>query len=242
MVVTSAEVSVKALPHASVAVATTNTGIAGQLIVVGAGSTPITGAVISCTFIVCDAVDTLLHPSVAVHVLVTLYEPAHAPLVVRSAEVNVNALAHSSVAVATANTGVAGQLIVVGAGKVPITGATTSCTFMVCEAIDALPHASVAVHVLVTLYDPAHAPFVVTSAEVRVTTPPQASVAEAVAKTGVAGQLIVDGAGNEAMTGAVISCTTTNFVHTELHPLASVTVNVSVYDVLHPEEAIAVTD
>ncbi len=70
--------------------------------------------------------DTFPHPSVAVHVRVTLYEPAHAPLVVTSAEVNVNALAHASVAVATANTGVAGQLIVVGAGSDPITGAEIS--------------------------------------------------------------------------------------------------------------------
>ena len=108
--------------------------------------------------------------------------------------------------------------------------------------MDALPHASVAVHVLVTLYDPAQAPLVVTSVDVNVIAPPQASVAVAVAKTGVAGQLIVVGAGNAAITGAVISCTTTIFEHTELQPLASVTVRESVYEVLHPEEAITVTD
>ena len=45
--VTSAEVSVNVLAHASVAEATANTGVAGQLIVDGAGSEPITGAVIS---------------------------------------------------------------------------------------------------------------------------------------------------------------------------------------------------
>ena len=61
-----------ALPHASVAVATANTGVAGQLIVVGAGNVPITGAVISCTLIVCREVDEFPHPSVAVHVRVTL--------------------------------------------------------------------------------------------------------------------------------------------------------------------------
>ena len=75
---------------------------------------------------VCDVVDTFPHPSVAVHVLVTLYVPAQAPLVVTSAEINVNALAQSSVAVATANIGIAGQLIVVGAGRAPITGAEIS--------------------------------------------------------------------------------------------------------------------
>ena len=61
-----------ALPHASVAVATANTGVAGQSIVDVAGKGSITGAVISCTLMVCDAVDMLLHASVAVHVLVIL--------------------------------------------------------------------------------------------------------------------------------------------------------------------------
>ena len=100
---------------------------------------------------VCKAVDEVPHASVAVHVRVTLYDPVQAPLVVTSTEVNVNALPHASVAVATANTGVAGQLIVVGAGNAPITGAVTSCTLIVCKAVDVFPHASVAVHVLVTL-------------------------------------------------------------------------------------------
>mgnify|MGYP000997233351 CR=1 FL=1 len=67
----------KALPHASTAVAVANTGVAGQLITEGAGKAEITGAVISCTWIVCDAVELLLQPSVAVHILVTEYEPAH---------------------------------------------------------------------------------------------------------------------------------------------------------------------
>ena len=75
---------------------------------------------------VCDAVDVLLHASVAVQVLVTLYDPAHAPGVVTSAEVKVNALPQASIAVATAKTGVAGQSIVVGAGSAAITGAVTS--------------------------------------------------------------------------------------------------------------------
>jgi hypothetical protein len=61
--------------------------------------------------IVCEAVDELPHESVAVQVLVTEYEPAHEPLVVTSAEVNVKAEPQAS-AVATANTGVAGQSIV----------------------------------------------------------------------------------------------------------------------------------
>ena len=70
--VTSADVSVNVLPQASEAVATANTGVAGQLMVVGAGRDAITGAVISCTLIVCDAVETLLQASVVVQVLVIL--------------------------------------------------------------------------------------------------------------------------------------------------------------------------
>jgi uncharacterized protein with HEPN domain len=149
---------VKAEPQASVAVATANTGVAGQSIVEFAGKAAITGAVLSCTLIVCEAVDELPHESVAVQVLVIEYEPAHEPLVVTSAEVNVKAEPQASVAVATANTGVAGQSIVEFVGKAAITGAVLSCTLIVCEAVDELPHESVAVQVLVTEYEPAHEP------------------------------------------------------------------------------------
>jgi hypothetical protein len=72
---------------------------------------------------------------------------------------------------------------------------------------DIFPHPSVAVHVLVTLYDPAHAPFVVTSLDVKVNALPQASIAEAIANTGTAGQLMVDIEGNGAITGASVSIT-----------------------------------
>jgi hypothetical protein len=83
--------------------------------------------------------------------------------VVTSAKVIVNKLPQASVAVGVANTGVAGQLIVDGPGKADITGAVTSCTVIVCEAVDVFPQASRAVQVLVTLYEPAQAPGVVTS-------------------------------------------------------------------------------
>jgi hypothetical protein len=68
---------VKAEPQASVAVATANTGVAGQSIVEFAGSNH--WSRLSCTLIVCEAVDELPHESVAVQVLVTEYEP-HEPL------------------------------------------------------------------------------------------------------------------------------------------------------------------
>ena len=69
--VTSLNVSVNELPQASIAVAVAKLGVAGQLIVDVAGNAAITGAVVSVTLIVCDAVDALPHESVAVHVLVT---------------------------------------------------------------------------------------------------------------------------------------------------------------------------
>ena len=65
-----------------------------------AGKAAITGAVVSCTLMVCEAVEAFPQASVAVQVRVTEYEPAQAPLVVTSLKVNVNALPHSSVAVA----------------------------------------------------------------------------------------------------------------------------------------------
>ena len=76
---------------------------------------------------------------------------------------------------------------------------------IVWEAVEEFPQASVAVQVRITLYNPAHAPVVVISFDVRVKTLPQLSVAVATANTGVAGQLIVVTAGNGSITGAAIS-------------------------------------
>ena len=70
-----------------------------------------------------------------------------------------------------------------------------------------MPHASVAVHVRVTLYVPAQAPGIVISLEVNVNALPQASMAVATANTGTSGQFMVVGAGSAEITGAVISCT-----------------------------------
>ena len=65
-------------------------------------------------------------PSVAVHVRVTEYAPAHAPAVVTLEDISVNAEPHASVAVAVAKDGVEGQLIVLAAGSDDITGAVIS--------------------------------------------------------------------------------------------------------------------
>ncbi len=72
---------------------------------------------------------------------------------------------------------------------------------------ETFPHPSVAVHVLVVLYDPVQSPWVTTSEYVKVNALPQASVAVATAKTGTAGHAIVDGAGNEDITGGFVSMT-----------------------------------
>ena len=147
----SAKVKVNVLPQASVAVAVAKAGVAGQLIVVFAGNAAITGAELSVTVMVWDAVDMFIHASVAVHVLVILYDPVHAPGVVTSTEVRTNVLPQASIAVATAKEGIEGQLIVVAEGKDDITGAVLSITLMVCEDEEVFPQASVAVQVRFTL-------------------------------------------------------------------------------------------
>ena len=76
---------------------------------------------------------------------------------------------------------------------------------MVCEAVDELPQASVAVQVRVTLYAPSQLPAVVASEEVSVKALPQASEAVAAANDGVEVQLMVLVAGSDTMTGAVTS-------------------------------------
>ena len=90
------------------------------------GNGSITGASVSITCMVCDDDEVFPHASVAVQVRVTLYVPTQPPLVVTSFDVNVKLLPHSSVAEATSNMGTEGQLMVVGEGNSPITGAVIS--------------------------------------------------------------------------------------------------------------------
>ena len=87
--------------------------------------------------------------SVAVQVRVTEYEPGHEPGVVASLKAKV-AAPHASDAVGVVNSGTAGQLIVVRPGNVEITGAVTSRTVIVCEAVTELLQPSTAVHLRVT--------------------------------------------------------------------------------------------
>ena len=71
-----------------------------------------------------------------------------------------------------------------------IVGGDRSVTVIVCEAVVVLPHASVAVHVLFTVYSIAQAPGVVRSLNLRVVGP-QPSDEVGVENTGVAGHWIV---------------------------------------------------
>jgi len=205
--VASAKVNVGEESHASLAVAVANEGVAGHSMVEGAGSDAITGAVLSSTEIVCDDVDELPHASVAVQVRVTEYSCAHVPAEVASVNESDGDESHASLAVAVANAGVAGHSMVEGAGSDAITGAVLSSTEIVCDDVDELPHASVAVHVRVTEYSFAQVPAEVASAKVNDGDESQASLAVAVAKLGDEGHSIVEGAGSDAITGAVLSST-----------------------------------
>ncbi len=120
----------------------------------GAGKALMTGAVSSTTWITWDAMDSFPQSSAAVQVLVTVYSPAHGPGTVLSSNVMVTAPPHASTAIATSNTGIAGHCTTEGAGKAANTGASASITWIVCAAVAAFPHISVANHVLVVIYSP----------------------------------------------------------------------------------------
>ena len=202
--VTSANVNV-GVPQLSVAVGVVHEGVPEHSMVVGAGNAEMTGGVVSSTLIVCDALVTFPHASVAVHVLVILYEPGHDPGMVTSVKVSVGVL-QLSVAVGVVHDGVPEHSIVDGAGSAEITGSVVSSTLIVWDAFVTLPHASVAVQVLVMEYSLGQLPGTVTSAKVNVGVP-QLSVAVGVVHEGVPEHSIVVGAGNAEMTGGVVSST-----------------------------------
>ena len=86
-----------------------------------------------------------------------------------------------------------------------INGGVVSCTAIVALHVAELRQSSVAVHVLVTLYAPAHAPGVVTSEKVTVTVPSQPSDAVGGLNAGAAGQLIGVVCATHVMVGGVLS-------------------------------------
>jgi len=136
--------------------------------VTGAGHV-IEGGVISCTTIVRLHVTVFPQSSVAVHVLATLYVPAHVPGVVTSENVTVTVGSQESVAVGGINTGVAGQSIGVTCVAQVMVGGVISCTTIDLLHVAVFPQSSVAVHVLVAVYVPGQDPGVDESVNVTVT-------------------------------------------------------------------------
>jgi len=170
----------------------------------------------------------LLHASVAVHVLVVEYVPAHAPGVVTSTNVTAGAASQSSVTVGAIHTGAAGQFIgVVCAAHVTV-GGVTSCTTIVTEQLSAFVHASVAVHVLVVDDVPAHGPAVTTSTKVTAGAASHASTTVGAIHTGAAGQSINVACAAHVIVGGVISCTTIVLEQSSTLPQSSVAVHVLV--------------
>ena len=166
-------------------------GSFGHWMVCGPPTPVISGGVLSSTVMVCDAVELLPQASVAVHVLVTLYSCGQDPGVVTSACVNEGVTAQMSEADGVEKLGSFGHWMVCGPPTPVITGAVLSSTVMICDAVELLPQASVAVHVLVTLYSCGQEPGVVTSACVRVGLAVQLSDAVGEEKIGTFGQTIV---------------------------------------------------
>jgi hypothetical protein len=146
------------------------------------------------TWMIWLAVLVLVQWSVAVQVrvMVTL---AQLPAVVASANVSVGLESHTSVAVGVANDGVCEHWIVDSSGNAEITGAVSSATEIVCEAVVLCPQLSVAVHVRVTECSCGQLPAVVTSTNVSVGVL-QPPVAVGVANCGIAVHSIVDGGGS----------------------------------------------
>src|ERR1043166_7044159 len=168
------------------------------------------------------------HASVAVHVRVTLGWPAHEPGVVTSTNPRRGFGSHRSVADAVAKLGVAGHSIVLGSGSAANTGAVWSTIVMAWLAVLALPHASVAVHVRVTMDSFGQRPGAWVSLNVRVTAPPQSSLAEGEEKTGVAGHSMLAGSPTPEITGACVSRTLTVMAPRPAQPAVLVTSSVSV--------------
>ena len=144
---------------------------------------------------------------------------------VTSAKLSVGLGSHASVAVAVAKLGVAGHWIVLGPGKLAITGAVVSSTLIVWLAVALFPHASVAVQVRVTLYSCGQAPGAVTSANVTTGLGSHRSFTVGAGKLGVAGHSI-DAAGAQVIVGAVLSVTEIVWLQLAAFPHASVAVQV----------------
>src|SRR3989442_11998729 len=142
-----------------------------------------TGAVVSATLMVCEAVEVWPQASVAVQVRTCT--TGQVPLLL-SVKVNV-AVPHVSEAVGEAKTGTAGHSIVLGPGTALIVGGVVSATLMVCEAVAVWRQWSVSGQVRTC--STGQVPLLLSvKANVAV---PQVSEAVGEAKTGTAGHSIV---------------------------------------------------
>src|SRR4249919_1162185 len=226
-------------PHASLAVGVPNDGVSGHSMVAATGTEVNTGAVLSSTVITCEAVAVLPQASVAINVLVRVYSLAHVPGALASVEVMLTA-PHASLAVGVPKLGVKGHSMVAAAGTEVNTGAVLSSTVITCEAVAVLPHASVAINVLVRVYSLAQVPGALASVEVMLTAP-HASLAVGVPNDGVSGHSMVAATGTEVNTGAVLSSTVITCEAVAVLPQASVAINVlvRVYSLAHVPGALA---
>jgi hypothetical protein len=138
-----------------------------------------TGAKLSCTTIV--ALHWALFPqsSIAVHVLITLYDCGHNPAIVTSKKVTFTVASQASSTVGFPKLGVCPHCIGLTTTGQLMTGAVLSCTVIVCEQLIEFPLVSVAVQVLVIVRSWAHPLTWVASAKSTASAAPQLSKAVA---------------------------------------------------------------
>ncbi len=140
-----------ALPQASIVVGSLNSGVAGQAIVASSPTPSISGAVLSTTVIACEALLLLPHQSVTVHSLIIVYSFGQLPAIVSSLISTVGFGSQRSDTVISPKYGSLGHSIKSGTCDTVTSGGIRSSTVIVCEAVELLPHASLAVHVRTTL-------------------------------------------------------------------------------------------
>src|SRR4051812_40247748 len=222
-VVTLENVGITLWSQASEAVAAPNEGDAGHSTFDTVGHV-ITGGVLSVTEIALLQVEELPQSSVAVQVRVIENSWGQLPGVVTSEDVGITLWSQASEAVAEPNEGDAGHSTFDTVGHV-IEGGVLSVTEMVLLQVEELPQSSVAVQVRVTENSWAHAPAVVTSADVGTTRVSHKSVAVAAPNEGDAGHSTFDTVGH-VIEGAVLSVTETVRLHEEVLLQLSLAVHV----------------
>src|SRR6185369_7104244 len=203
----SAKVTVRLVPQASLNSGVPNIGVAGHSIVASVGQLATVGAAPSTTVMVWLQVVELLCASVAVQVRLILLTSLPLSASVSSAWVTVRLLSQASLNCGVPKTAVAGHSIVASAGQLATVGAAPSTTVMVWLQVVELLCASVAVQVRLILLTSLPLSASVSSAWVTVRLLSQASLNCGVPKTAVAGHSIVASAGQLATVGAAPSTT-----------------------------------